>query len=385
MRVNKVYNLFDLKEKMYALRQDIQKEAETIDRMGKDESVPVSVLENKAFHRDSLIAEYDRLKKQHDEMEEKQMGQVKDSFARGGGANSETIKAKAAFYRGVLSGRVVKSYEGLGAIPAADPDLGGGDRFLPTNLSNELIVEPVVENPLRAAVRMSNVTGLEEPRLSFTVDGAYDDITDKDTAKEIQLKGDSVVYGRHKVKVMARVSDTVIHGTDTNLVTEIENGLRNGLAVNELNRMFAKSPGEGYEEMSFYSTQNNVKEIQGTTKQEAIAKALADLPLAYRRNASIVMSGLDWYNMWKDNLNNSGTFFQGQPLTLFGKPVVLVDEADEPIVGDLSYCGINYDIGAIYDTDKDVAKGEYMFVLTAWYDIKLRLASAFRRAKVQAE
>ncbi len=137
--------------------------------------------------------------------------------------------------------------------------------------------------------------------------------------------------------------------------------------------------------MSFYSADNAVKEIQGATKQEAVAKALADLPLAFRRNASIVMSGADWYSMWKDNLNQSGTFFQGQPLTLFGKPVILVDEAEDPVVGDLSYCRINYDIGAIYDTDKDVAKGEYLFVLTAWYDIKLRLSSAFRRAKVQAE
>ncbi len=377
--------LFELKQKIFELQKEIKDEARTLDTMCKDSTVPIATLKSKAFHRDSLVAEYDRLKKQHDEMEATQLSSVKEMFARGGGASDETIKAKARFYRSALALGVVKSYEGLGAIPAADPDLGGGDRFLPTNLSNEIIVEPVVENPLRAAVRMSNVTGLEEARLSFTVDGAYDDITDKDTAKEIQLKGDSVVYGRHKVKVLAKVSDTVIHGTDTNLVTEIENGLRNGLAVNELNRMFAKSPDEGYKEMSFYSTENGVKEVNGATKQEAIAKALADLPLAYRRNASIVMSGLDWYNMWKDNLNNSGTFFQGQPLTLFGKPVVLVDEADEPIVGDLSYCGINYDIGAIYDTDKDVAKGEYMFVLTAWYDIKLRLASAFRRAKVQAE
>ncbi len=42
--------------------------------------------------------------------------------------------------------------------------------------------------------------------------------------------------------------------------------------------------------------------------------------------------------------------------------------------------GINYD-GTTYDTDKDVKKGEYLFVLTAWYDQQRTLDSAFRIAK----
>ncbi len=234
--------LFEKKEKLYALKQQIQAAADEIAKMGNDFSIPYETLKARVEHRDSLAAQYAELKKEHDETEAKQMEQVKNKFTYTGGNDSETIKAKATFYRAAFAGGAAKSYAGLGAVPAADPDLAGGDRFLPTNLSNEIIVEPKVENPLRAAVRMSNVTGLEEPRLAFTVDGAYDDITDKETAKEIEMKGDSVVYGRHKVKVMARVSDTVIHGTDTNLVTEIENGLRNGLAVNELARMFAKEP-----------------------------------------------------------------------------------------------------------------------------------------------
>ena len=69
---------------------------------------------------------------------------------------------------------------------------------------------------------------------------------------------------------------------------------------------------------------------------------------------------------------------------LFGKQVVLVDEAVDPVVGDFSYCRINYDIGSTYDTDKDVDAGIYKFVLTAWYDIKLRLKSAFRIASITA-
>ncbi|OWU50654.1 hypothetical protein CEJ90_15355, partial [Staphylococcus aureus] len=41
------------------------------------------------------------------------------------------------------------------------------------------------------------------------------------------------------------------------------------------------------------------------------------------------------------------------------------DAAVKPIVGDFNYFGINYD-GTTYDTDKDVKKGEYLFVLTAF-------------------
>ena len=94
------------------------------------------------------------------------------------------------------------------------------------------------------------------------------------------------------------------------------------------------------------------------------------------------MSATDWYEMWKDNLNQSGTFHEARPLSLFGKPVVLVDYATDPVVGDFNYCRINYDTNAIFDSDKDVGVGVYMFVLTAWYDIKLRLKSVFRIAKV---
>lgn len=36
-----------------------------------------------------------------------------------------------------------------------------------------------------------------------------------------------------------------------------------------------------------------------------------------------------------------------------------------------------------YDTDKDVKKGEYLFVLTAWYDQQRTLDSAFRIAKAK--
>ena len=52
-----------------------------------------------------------------------------------------------------------------------------------------------------------------------------------------------------------------------------------------------------------------------------------------------------------------------------------------PVVGDFNYFGINYN-GITFDTDKDVKHGEYLFVLTTWYDQQRILDSAFRIAKV---
>lgn len=302
---------------------------------------------------------------------------------------SAKIKAKGDYYKAALTGGSVKqvtqnAYQQLGAIPeGAD---GGGENLLPRNMENELIIEPVQDNPMRAIIRVTNITGLEEPKLLFEIDGeAFEDVTDEDTAKEIEMEGSIVVYEKHKVKVKAKVSDTVLHGSPIALASTIENALRSGLAVNEMNRMFAKAPKTEYAGMSFYSDVNKVKQIYKPTKQAAIAAALADLPLGFRRNAKIVLSGADWYNMWGENLNQSGTYYEERPLTLFGKQVVLVDDAIDPVVGDFSYMGLNYNVGAIYDTDKDIEKGIYLFVLTAWYDIKLRLKSAFRIAKVEAD
>jgi len=292
--------------------------------------------------------------------------------------------AKGNFYQAALAGGdTSKALVALGGIPALDASQGNGSNLLPVTLTNELILEPLVENPMRDIVRVSAITGLEEPSLMFGLDGAFDSITDEQTAQEVELTGGIITYGRNKVKPMAKVSDTLIYGNAAlHLASEIDNALRSGLALNEINRMFATEPADEYAHMSFYAADNNITVVTGSSIQTAIGTALADLPLAFRRNASIVMNAVDWFNMWKDNLNNSMTFFGQAPMTLYDKPVILVDDAERPIVGDFNYCRINYDINTIFDIDKDVNSGIYSFVLTAWYDIRVRLASAFRIAEI---
>nr|DAO93670.1 MAG TPA: major capsid protein [Caudoviricetes sp.] len=380
--------LYKMKEDLATIGAQIHDDASWIAANAGDPKVDFKELEAKKAHRDELQKRFDMLKEQHDDIERRGKENVKKQVQSEGDPKTKLLKAKGEFYKAVLTGEspreVFKAYEMLGAIPAADADLGYGDKLLPTTMSNELIIEPMTENPMRGLVRVSQIRGLEEPKLLFDLDGAYDAITDKETAKEIKMSGDSVTYGRNKVKPIAKISDSVLHGSPVSIAQEVDNALRSGLAMNEMTRMFATTPEVGYENMSFYSTQNAVKKVQGTDKRTAIAKAIADLPIMFRRNARIVMNAIDWYDMWGGNLNQAGMYFEDRPLSLFGKQVTLVDDATDPVVGDFSYARINYDIGTIYDTDKDVDKGVYKFVLTAWYDIRLRLASAFRIATVKA-
>jgi len=384
-------SLYELKEHLAMLGAQISEDATWIAEKAAKPETPMEDIDKRTAHRDDLQKRFDLLKAEHDKIEDEQRARVKAKaeLMSDDEGDRKTAKAKlrGEFYRAVLdpeSGDARKAYQMLGGIPALDADLGYGSKLLPSTMTNELITEPLVENPMRAIVRVSNITGLEEPKLLFDMDGVFDSITDKETAREVEMEGDLVVYGRNKVKVRARVSDTIVHGSALNISGEIDNALRSGLAANEMARMFAATPATDYAHMSFYSTVNAVKAVTAATKQEAIGKALADLNIAYRRNARIVMNATDWFDMWGQNLNQSGMFFENRPLTLFGKPVVLVDDAIDPVVGDFGYARINYDINATYDADKDVDGGIYKFVLTAWYDIKLRMKAAFRIAKSTA-
>ena len=95
-----------------------------------------------------------------------------------------------------------------------------------------------------------------------------------------------------------------------------------------------------------------------------------------------MMRKQDYYAAVRTLANSSVDLWGKKPEDVLGIPVTFNDKAKKPVVGDFSFYGINYDIGTIYDTDKDVDKGEYKFVLTAWGDQQIRLKSAFRIAKV---
>lgn len=390
--------LFEMKESLANLQASITADAEWIAEKAADPATPMDKITEKKAHRDELQSRFDMLKAQHDELEARQRENLQAQAEKGEKATK--ISQKAAFYRDALTGNVKKTYEGLGAIPANTADLGYGEHLLPTNVSNELLLEPEETNPLRSIARITNITGYEEPKLGFTIEDAdIADVADTATANEIEMTGDSVVYGRLKLKVFATVKDTVLHGTDTDLVSAIDSRLRSALAKREKHFAFQSAtsiynsgtPDSVHRHMSFYDYTSYtsasvltyaIKAVEGATMYAAIVAALADLADDYAANASIVMKKSDYYAMIQTLTNDSETLFGSKPASILGVPVIFCDKATIPVVGDFRYYGINYDIGSVYETDKDAKKGEYYFVFTAWGDQQIRLKSAFRLALV---
>ena len=395
-------NLFELKEKLATLRAAILADANWLAEKAADPATSMDDIKEKQAHRDELQTRYDTLKAEHDRMEEEQRIKVAGEAIASGAVTPEQnlVEAKGAFYRDALTGNVKKTYEGLGAIPANTADLGYGEHLLPKTVSNELLLEPVETNPLRDIVRVTNITGYEEPKLGFTIeDSDIGDVADTATANEIAMTGDSVVYGRLKMKVVATVKDTVLHGTNTNLVEAIESRLRSALAMHEKRFAFQSAtsiynsgtPDSVHRHMSFYDYTSYtsasvltyaITAKEGATMYAAIVAALSDLADEFAANATVVMKKSDYYAMIQTLTNDSETLFGSKPASILGVPVVFCEKATIPVVGDFRYYGINYDVDAVYETDKDGKKGEYYFIFTAWGDQQIRLKSAFRLAIV---
>ncbi|MFC6292512.1 phage major capsid protein [Macrococcus epidermidis] len=380
--------LFDLRqtatmngEKLKAKQEELNKLVS--DPTSKDEDILKVETEITSLEKRFNISK-SQLDKMENEMKEKQNldAQQGAGFAELS-KEDQVVKAKAEFYRhALMPNEFSKPSEDaqrilLHAIPAGNET--GGDKLLPTTVSKEIITEPFAKNPLRDIARMTNIKGLELPRLSYTLDND-DFILDTETAHEMQLKGDSVKFGQNKFKVYAAISDTVLHGSDLDLVNWVENALRSGLAAKERKDAFATSPKSGLEHMSFYEA-GKIKSVSGKDVFTGIMAALADLHEDYRENAKIVMRYADYQSMLLTLSNGTTSFFNTAPETIFGKEIVFSDSAVNPIVGDFNYFGINYE-NTTFDTDKDVKKGEYLFVLTAWYDQVRTLDAAFRIVNV---
>lgn len=380
--------LFDLRqtatmngEKLKAKQEELNKLVS--DPTSKDEDIMKVESEITSLEKRFNISK-SQLDKMENEMKEKQNldAQQGTGFAELS-KEDQVVKAKAEFYRHALKPKEFSKPSSdaqrilLHAIPAGNET--GGDKLLPTTVSKEIITEPFAKNPLRDIARMTNIKGLELPRLSYTLDND-DFILDTETAHEMQLKGDSVKFGQNKFKVYAAISDTVLHGSDLDLVNWVENALRSGLAAKERKDAFATSPKSGLEHMSFYE-EGKIKSVSGKDVFTGIMAALADLHEDYRENAKIVMRYADYQSMLLTLSNGTTSFFNTAPETIFGKEIVFSDSAVNPIVGDFNYFGINYE-NTTFDTDKDVKKGEYLFVLTAWYDQVRTLDAAFRIVNV---
>lgn len=262
-----------------------------------------------------------------------------------------------------------------------DTSTTGGSSFLPKTVSTQIITEPLVKNPLREKSTLTSIPNLEVPRLSFSI--ADDDfIEDGETAKEMKAKGSTVAFGRHKAKIFCEISETVLLGADADLTSYVNRALASGIASKEKKVAFAATPKTGEEHMSFYADDVDIKVIKSNTMLSAIRQSIGDLEDEYLENAEICMRRNDYLEIVESLANGNASLYAAPPESILGLPVFFCDKAEKPIIGDFSYSHFNYAPEVQYDKDKDVKTGMNVFVITAWFDHQIKLASAFRIAEV---
>ena len=375
-------NFYQIKKNAMDMGDELRQANEKLNEMLANPQVETADITAQQKVVDSAQERYNVAKKQMDKAEAEEKANLKpDKNAVQMTPEQKKDKAFAELVRKTMAKEAVSNdiYQDLG-----DDDTTGGNKFLPKTVSTNIITAPAESNPLRNISTVTQIPNLEIPRLSFTLD---DDgfIQDKDTAKEIEAKGDTVAFSRNKFKVMVGMSETVLLGSDASLTSYVNQGLQNGVTVKERSVAFNPAPTkEAEKHMSFYDPSNNIKTVTGADLYEAITNAIADLHEAYRENATIVMSYKDYLKIIRTLANGSATLYGAQPSEVLGKPVVFTDAAVKPIVGDFSYSQYNYDINTLYDQDKDVKTGINYFVVTAWMDHQIKLANAFRIADVAA-
>ena len=291
------------------------------------------------------------------------------------------VKAKAELIRNTIAGKV-QPKEVLNALGDGST-LGNGQKILPTTLMTELVTEPYAKNPLRGVSKFTNITNLEVPKIAFTLSDDDFLTSDNETAKEMAASASIIAFKRNKFKVYADITETVLRGTDTNLIAHVENALRSGMAKKEKKIAFAETTSAP--DTSFYNkTSGNydIKAIEKASLYLAIKAALADLEDEYSDNAKIVMRKADYFDLIEALANGNAALYQAQPETILGAPVIFCDLATKPVIGDFSYSQFNYDLDATYESDKNIKTGVTSFVLTAYLDHKILMKSAFRLATV---
>lgn len=376
-------NRYQLEQMLAGIGQDLKAANTKLAAMYADAKTTIEARTEQKNNVKDLEERFAGIKGQIEELdrqaEEKLKNQYENKIVAGDTEKDKKINAKAELIRATMANKPV-SMEVKAAL--GDDNSTGGEKFLPKTMQTELLHEPFVKNPLRDIATFTNETNLEVPKITFTLDND-DFIADTETAKEIKADGDTVQFGRHKFKVFAPISETILRGTNTNVVETVDLALESGLAAKEKKVAFATSPKVGEEHMSFYSTQNGIKTVEGANKYKAIKAAIADLHEDYRENAKIVMRYADYMDIVETLANGNATLYAAQPEQILGKPAIFCDSAVDPIVGDMRYSHFNYDLDMLYERDKDIKTGMECFVLTAWFDHQIKLKSAFRIAKTK--
>ncbi len=386
-------NRYLINQQLDGVRASLKEAVNKVEALYAD---PKSTVENRREAENVVKDLKERVQKYENdirEMDEEANRQLQNKKnVQGMSEKDKIVASKANVIRGMIKKEsVADDLKALGGsyflnALSTHPSTGqGGANILPKTTASEAIVEPKKVNKLRDYIRVSHESNLEIPKLTFSIaDDAF--IEDEATAKELKVNGSTVTFGRFKSKVFCDVSETMLLGTDINLVSEVEAGLDSAIQTKERKQLFGTNLPENEKHMSFYekvSSNYTIPAVTAETKYLAIKKAIADLGEDYRENAHIIMTYADYLEIIEALANGNSTLFMAQPEQILGKPVIFIDAATIPIVGDLQFVQINYHPETITDSDKNVKTGMNTFALTAWYDIAFRLRSAFRLAITQ--
>lgn len=371
--------LYEKKQNLGTLGAQLKKVNEEIAMKAGDPTVADKDLMQLQEQSESLEKRYNMLKEQVEREESEQRAKFTKTKTPTMTAEEKLIHAKAEFYRGQNLSSDYKQVLG------DDDSTTNGSKLLPVTIANDIIAEPTDSNPLREDELVTAVTNLERPRIDVTID---DDsfVSDQAVAEEIKLKGDTVKFGRNKTKLKVAISEAILNGTDTNLVEHVNAQLQAGLARKEKKVAFAETPKSGEEEMSFYSDENKIKKVSGSSLFDAITQAAGDIADEFQSDIKVYMTRPDYMKMIKELSNGAVSLFGKAPEEVLGYPVRFTELAKKPVVGNFKYAQLNYEISsALYEQWKDYDKGVNNFQLTAWFDHKILLASAFRIADVTSK
>lgn len=377
--------LYQMKDNLSQLGQELQQVNDEISMKAGNPSIPDKELNDLSQKADDLETRFNMLKAQVDKKEKLESSKGK-GFKDSMDPKEKKTHAYAQLIRSVMRNEAPSKeiLQALGDDNGSGDNGTGGQAFLPVTVSNQIITEPLDDNPLRQDETVSGITNLILPRVRFQIDD-YDFVEDQEVGKELKAKGDTVTFGRFKTKIKAALSEAILLGTDTALVSYTNAALQAGLAAKEKRVAFAKTPKTGEEHMSFYDKDVGIKSINGTTTFDAITNAAADVPDGFQNGMKVYMTRPAYMAMIKELVNNSGDLFGKKPEEILGYPVRFNELASTPVIGNFTYAQLNYEITqTLYEQWKDYDKGINYFQLTAWFDHQILLASAFRLANVTA-
>ena len=379
-------NRFKIQQQLEGTRASLKEAVNKVDAAYADVT---STLEQRAALEDVVRDLKDRVEKYENDLKELDE-EAAENFKRENSIHNlrksgdEKIEAKAELIRATMKKEKVNQRV-LNLLGEGSGN-GNGENILPSTLLTELVSEPFATNPLRQLSTMTNITNLELPKIAFTLEDDNFLTSNSETAKEMKLSASKIKFERKDFRVFADITDAILRGTNTNLVSYVENALRSGMAKKE--KKIAFEEGTSNADTSFYnktSSNYDIKAISKPTLYAAIKGALADLEDDYADRAQIVMRRADYYDIIETLANGNATLYQAQPESVLGAPVTFCDLATVPVVGDFSYSHYNYDLDVTYESDKNIRTGVTSFVLTGYLDHKIKMKSAFRLAVVAGE